>query len=536
MSGNTEKFALISLYEKDGVVEFARELQELGYGILSTGNTAKYLSENGLNVTLVSEYTGASEILEGRVKTLHPKIHGGILARRSNEYDIEELKRENIGYIDVVVVNLYPFFSVSAEAKRKGADSQESLVEFIDIGGPTMLRAAAKNCEFVLSVSDPEDYPNIISELRSGEKNISFRRKLASKVFRLTAAYDLAVSRYFSLDEILVEANGSPKSMAAIEGYVLESQSELRYGENPHQKAALYGVYRGEKKKDFWKKLAGKEISYNNLLDFQASVNLLLDLEKFFSKKASAVVVKHNNPCGAAVDENILEAFKKARACDPISAFGGIVALSKEVSAELAESILEGFVEVIAAPSFSKEALEIFSKKRSIRLLECNYSLLKERKSENISQASAFFDSILLQERDEGSIDFDNLEFACGDKSCANRDEYCFSWTVCKHVKSNAIVLSKGLQALGIGAGQMSRVDAARLAVQRAKLHEHSLDGSICASDAFLPFADTLEVVAQAGAEVLIQPGGSVRDKEVIAEAEKRGITMAFTGMRHFRH
>ena len=528
--------ALISVYDKTGLDTFAKALIADGYGILSTGGTADFLEKAGCEISRISQYTGQEEILGGRVKSLHPKIHAGILARRDNEQDMAELSKAEILPIDFVVVNLYPFREQIAQRISDG--SNDSLIEFIDIGGPTMIRAAAKNSAFVLPVCDPGDYNLIIDEITSGaDVSISRRRELAAKVFTMTAAYDAAIARYFSLDETIVDEQGQPLALAPVETLVLSRSKELRYGENPHQKAALYREVGKSEDSSIWTQLQGKELSYNNLLDMHGALDLFLELYEGIGREHAAVVIKHSNPCGAAIGKTPLEAFLKARAGDPLSAFGGIVACSGELDEELVESMLEGFVEVLIVESLTEGAAARLKKKKNLRVLLCDFkACLENRLQGGISIRNAFGD-FLVQTRDaeicppkpegvvSGSITSDE-----------QLQDMIFAWKVCKHVKSNAIVVIKDKQAIGIGAGQMSRVDSAKLAVSRALHHEHDLSGSVAASDAFLPFADTLEILNDAGVGALVQPGGSLKDKDVIAAAEDRSMLMIMTGQRHFRH
>lgn len=534
-----EKFALISVYDKTNLVAFATELQTLGFTILSTGGTAQYLTENGISVRQVSDYTGQSEILDGRVKTLHPKIHGGILARRNRADDLEELSRSEIGLIDIVVVNLYPFTQKVTEILKAKRPQSEPLVELIDIGGPTMIRAAAKNCHDVLPVCDPADYDAVVKGVKSGSVSLAFRRELAAKVFAMMAAYDSAVGRYFAEKELVVGGDGHSIELASREALQLVKVQDLRYGENPHQKAALYRrVDAGNSvPSSCWRQLQGKEISYNNLIDFQAAVELFLDIAPKDTNSHAAVIIKHTNPCGVALRAEQEEAFRAARDCDSVSAFGGIVVLSGVLSAKSAAAILEGFVEVVAVSKVSPEARTLFEKKKNVRLIECDFQRLQKPELKRLPVIRNFFDEVLLQTSDSTIAEFREATLAAGrpvDEAFARDLE--LAWQVCKHVKSNAIVIVRNGQAIGVGAGQMSRVDSARIAIERARLHAHELKGAAAASDAFLPFADTLEVLSDAGIVGLVQPGGSMRDEEVIASAKARGVTMYFTGERHFRH
>jgi phosphoribosylaminoimidazolecarboxamide formyltransferase/IMP cyclohydrolase len=532
------KRAIVSVYDKSGVVEFSKALAELGVEILSTGGTAKTLESNGINVTLIDQYTGHPEILDGRVKTLHPRVHGGILARRSNNDDLAELKANDIPAIDMVVVNLYPFRTAVEQVLKSKNTTQESLIELIDIGGPTMIRAAAKNFEFVIPLCDPADYLPVLEAIKkTGDISYEQRRALAVKVFKTMAAYDAAVAKYFSLEERLLDENGKERILAPVEGIVLEKTEHLRYGENPHQQSALYRPVVSGETKELWHQIQGKELSYNNLLDMQGAIELLLEFLPLGNNLNAAVVIKHSNPSGAAIRPSILEAFKAARACDPVSAFGGIVAITGTLEKEVAECILEGFVEIIVAEKISEQAKVVLQSKKNVRVIECDYEAVKEQIANGQVLIRNVLGQYLMQTADNQIADFSKIEVVAGkvtDEKMLKDME--FSWKVCKHVKSNAIVLVKDQQAIGVGAGQMSRVDSARIALQRAALHGFDVHGAVAASDAFLPFSDTLEVLNDAGVSSLVQPGGSIKDKDVIECAEKRAVTMALTGERHFRH
>lgn len=530
-------YAVLSVYDKTGIEQFAKFLTAREVGILSTGGTHESLKKAGIPVQSISEFTEYPEILGGRVKSLHPKIHGGILARRDLREDIHDLERVGTIPIDYVVVNLYPFTQKVREIEERGHSDHESLIELIDIGGPTLLRAAAKNCHYVVPVCDPEDYSRIMEELSGADKlSTVLRQELAEKVFRLTAAYDSSVARYFSLKERILTPKGNRVSLAPTEGIALERVQLLRYGENPHQEAALYRDALSHDEAPLWRQVQGKELSFNNLVDTEAAIDLYLDLEAAFPDECAAVIIKHTNPCGSAVRATNEEAFKTARACDPVSAFGGIIAMGGEISKALAESIIEGFVEVIIAPKFSPEALEVFLTKKNIRLLECNIEGVRQKKKQGMPLPRRFLGDYLLQTSDELAAEISTSSAVCGEVSEKMLTDINFAWCVCKHVKSNAIVIAKDRQAIGVGAGQMSRVDAARLAVQRCLDQGFDPKGAVAASDAFLPFADTLEVLADAGVIALAQPGGSLRDEEVKAKAMERKVAMLFTGERHFRH
>ena len=535
-----KKYALVSVWDKTGVVPFTKTLVENGYSILSTGGTAKLLAQEGIEVTSVSEYTGHPEIMDGRVKTLNPKIHAGLLCRRDNENDMKQLEETGAGPIDFVVVNLYPFLDKVREVEAAKNPEHDSIIEFIDIGGPTMLRASAKNCYHVAPVCDTADYDVIAEELKqNGSVSLDTRRSLAAKVFKTMSAYDGAIARYFSLGEKLLEESGEPKQLAPVESIVLEREMGLRYGENPHQDGALYRkVQVGNVQEETpWEQLQGKELSYNNLLDMQGTLSLYLELEKGNQGKDVAAIIKHSNPCGAAVRDSNLEAFKIARDCDAISAFGGIVAISGTVDEELVQTMQEGFLEVVLAENYTDSAIEAFKKKKNVRVLKCSFDELRRRNTVDPIGVRNFCGDYLLQTSDENLAEVTEGNIPTERKPTTEQlQNASFAWQVCKHVKSNTIVIANEMKAIGVGAGQMSRVDAAKVAIQRAKLHGHSLEGAVAASDAFLPFSDTLEVLKDAGVELLVQPGGSIKDEDVIKAANDWNVCMVFTGERHFRH
>lgn len=530
--------AIVSVYDKSGLESFVKGLAGSGHEILSTGGTADYLRGCGVAVTSVSDYTGHPEIFEGRVKTLHPKIHGGILARRDRPDDLEQMSKQEIRPINFVIVNLYPFTKKVREVEAAGNPDHPSLVEDIDIGGPTMIRAAAKNCRFVVPVCDPADYQPILDELKEkNEISQGTRTRLAAKVFTMMAAYDGAIARYFSLGQKLINAQGAPEVLAPVESLVLVREELLRYGENPHQHAALYRKYDvGEAGQEWWKQLQGKEISYNNLLDFHAALDLFLEICAGAGGRHAAVIIKHSNPCGAAIRDTALEAFVAARECDPLSAFGGIVAVSGTLDRRLAETITEGFVEVVLVKDVDEGGLEVLGKKKNVRLIKCDVErYMKARETGFVSMRNSFND-YLLQTSDSSTVVPAREHVVTGEINEQLLADAKMAWKVCKHVKSNAIVIVKDEKAIGIGAGQMSRVDSAKIAVQRAVTHGGDVKGAAAASDAFLPFPDTLEILTDAGVGALVQPGGSIKDKEVIERAAQRGVAMLLTGERHFRH
>ncbi len=515
--------ALISVSDKTGLVELSQSLHEMGVQLISTGGTAKFIREQDIPVIDISEYTGFPEILDGRVKTLHPKVHGGLLGMRDKASHQAQMKEHDICAIDLVVVNLYPFRETAA---REGATYPE-VIEQIDIGGPSMIRSAAKNHAGVAVVTDPRDYGWILEELRThaGELGDSTRFILAQKAFAATASYDSAIAAWFS--ERVWSVEGAIKQGSTIpssELLPLEKVTDLRYGENPHQRAALYrrigepsfGVAGAEV-------LHGKELSYNNLLDSDSAWNLILEFDK-----PAAAVIKHTNPCGVAQADRLVDAYTLARDCDPASAFGSVIALNRKVDADTAAELSKLFVEVVLAPDFAAEALSILQQKKNIRLL-------KVKSDEPLTlQHRQIGGGFLVQDKDMHYLRPEEVKVVT--KRAPTREEMdalMFGWRVVKHVKSNAIVFSNASQMLGIGAGQTSRVDAVKWGAMKAIL---PLERCALASDAFFPFADGLLTAAGYGVRAVIQPGGSVRDSEVIDAANEKNIAMIFTGIRHFRH
>ena len=511
--------ALLSVSDKRGLVEFARALTELGVEIVSTGGTAAELERAGIEARAIEDYTGFPEILDGRVKTLHPSIYAGLLAVRSNAEHRETLAEHRIEPIDLVCVNLYPFERTAA---HRGV-SDDEVIEQIDVGGPTLIRAAAKNHAFVGVVVRPESYDAVIEELRELDGRISAqtRRTLATDAFGLTARYDAAISRWFAERE-----EDFPQHLVA----AFEKVIDLSYGENPHQRAAYYeeaGVRTHLLARTV--KLHGKELSFNNLLDLDSGRRLLREFEL-----PAATIVKHNNPCGAAVAETLEEAYDKAIACDPESAFGGVVVLNRRVDAELAEKLNENFVELLFAPGYGEGALEILQSKPNVRIIDDS-----ERRKIIVGEQDLrrVMGGLLVQDRDGDLQERSTMDVVTARKPTEEEwGDLLFAWKVCKHVRSNSIVIAKDLATIGIGAGQMSRIDSVRLAVAKARREEAPLEGSALASDAFFPFADGPEVAIEAGVRAIIQPGGSVRDAEVIEACDRAGIAMVFTGRRHFRH
>jgi len=519
--------ALLSVYDKTGVVQFARELAALDVELVSTGGTARLLREAGLVVRDVTELTGWPEMLGGRVKTLHPKVHGGILYRRSLASDKAEAAQHGITPIDLVVVNLYPFEATAA----KSSLTPEELIDNIDIGGPAMLRSAAKNFESVAVVCDPADYARVAAELwKSRELSLELRLELARKIFAATSRYDGMIAT--ELERLSAGgghlALGTRPELPQRLHIALERAQGLRYGENPHQKAALYvPAGRAEVGLAGARQLQGKELSYNNLVDLDAAWRLVAEFER-----PAAAIIKHNNPCGCAEQQSQRDAYLRALECDPVSAYGGVLAFNRPLDGETAEEVTKLFVECIAAPGYEAAAREKLTAKKNLRLLEMSPAAPPlELELKRISGG------VLVQEPDHQALAEKDLRVVTDRAPTAEETlALLFAWKVCKHVKSNAIVFAKGGETLGIGAGQMSRVDSVKIAVMKAAVAGLPLAGSVVASDAFFPFPDGVEEAGKAGAKAVIQPGGSVRDADVIAAANKIGMAMVFTGVRHFRH
>lgn len=513
--------ALISVFDKSGVLEFAKGLHELGVEILSTGGTAKMLAEAGVPVIEVSDYTGFPEMLDGRVKTLHPKVHGGLLARRDLEHHMEALAQHDIGRIDLLAVNLYPFQQTVA----KPGTTLDEAIENIDIGGPAMLRAAAKNHAGVTVIVDPADYAPVLAQLRT-RKAVEgpTRFRLAVKTYAHTAQYDGAVANYLS--SIADDGSRAPLPQTLTLQY--QQLQPMRYGENPHQHAAFYREAQpAAGLLATYRQLQGKELSYNNIADADAAWECVKTFEQ-----PACVIIKHANPCGVAVADAPLQAYRLAFATDPTSAFGGIIAFNRPVDGETARAVSKQFVEVLLAPGFSDEALLVMKEKQNVRLLEiplANHS--------NVLDLKRVGGGLLVQSPDEHRLDASALKVVTQKRPTPQQlADLLFAWQVAHYVKSNAIVYCGNGQTLGIGAGQMSRVDSARIASIKAANAGLDLNGSVVASDAFFPFRDGLDVVVDAGATAVIQPGGSMRDQEVIDAADERGVAMVFTGVRHFRH
>lgn len=508
--------ALISVFDKTGVVEFAQKLTELDFEIISTGGTHKLLEESGVPVIGISEVTGFPEIMDGRVKTLHPAVHSGLLAVRDNKEHQEQMDKLNLQYIDLVAVNLYPF----QETIAKPDVTYEEAIENIDIGGPTMLRSAAKNHTFVTVVVDANDYNEVAAQIAAnGDTVLETRKRLAAKVFRHTAAYDALISDYLS------KKTGEPLPERYTVTY--EKVQDLRYGENPHQKAAFYrkplasagNITTAEQ-------LHGKELSYNNINDANAALQILKEFQE-----PAAVAVKHMNPCGVGIGSNVHEAFEKAYAADPTSIFGGIVAVNGTVTKETAEILHEIFLEIVIAPDFTKEALDILMKKKNIRLLKLGKS---DENTQPETVITTVEGGMLIQDSDTLQLTNEDIKVTTERQPIEEElKQLLFAWKVVKHVKSNAITLVKNNMTIGVGAGQMNRVGAAKIAIEQAG---EKAKGSVMASDAFFPMGDTVQLAVEAGVTAVIQPGGSIKDDASIKIANEHGIAMVFTGVRHFKH
>ncbi|SJZ76963.1 bifunctional phosphoribosylaminoimidazolecarboxamide formyltransferase/IMP cyclohydrolase [Garciella nitratireducens] len=511
------KRALISLSNKENIISFAKELKAMGIEIISTGGTAKLLKENNIEVTRISQVTGFPECLDGRVKTLHPAIHGGILAKREEKSHRDQLKELNIQPIDMVVVNLYPF----KETVLKEGTTLEEAIENIDIGGPTMLRSAAKNYHDVVVISDPADYDKVLQQIKeNGEVDLKTRLQLAQKVFSHTAQYDAFISSY-------LEEQSGKKDFSKTLTLTYEKIQDLRYGENPHQKAAFYGEIRPNSCSiTTAEQLHGKQLSFNNINDANAALELLLEY-----KEPTCVALKHTNPCGVGSGEDLYTAYKKAYECDPVSIFGGIIAFNRKVDQRIAKEICKIFLEIIIAPDYDEEALEILKQKKNIRLLKINLSKADREKDIDVKKVRG---GILIQEKDIAMIDPKDVKVVTQRApSQKELEDLFFAWKAVKHVKSNAIVVAKDQKTLGIGPGQVNRIWAAQQSIQRAG---DRVKGAVLASDAFFPFSDTVQAAVKAGITAIIQPGGSIRDQESIEECDKNNIAMVFTGMRHFKH
>ena len=541
------KRALISVSDKTGILEFAKELAGHGVQIISTGGTARSLRENGVAVTEVSEITNFPEMMDGRVKTLHPKIHGGFLALRDNENHVASMREHDIEPIDLVVVNLYPFEQTIAREDVTLAEA----VENIDIGGPAMIRSASKNWRDVAVVTDARLYESVLDEMNEtgGSLSLETRQRLAALAYTRTAGYDLAISSYLAkqlsvedlqfleplnpLQNLLIiesseifEETDENEDLPEFESIELSKVADLRYGENPHQKAALYesdeqgGIAKAEQ-------LHGKEMSFNNYVDAEAAWNLVQDFDEL-----AVTIIKHTNPSGVGMGANNLEAYRRALSTDPVSAFGGIVALNRRVDAETARAINEVFTEVVVAPDFDSDALEIFRQKKNLRVLR-----VAKTENENPFEYKQISGGFLVQSKDVYRVSESDLKFVTERKPTDEElRALLLAWKVCKHVKSNAIVFANENQTIGVGAGQMNRVDSVRIAAMRAERFDLPLKNSVVASDAFFPFRDNVDEAAGFGVSAIIQPGGSIKDNESIEAANEHGIAMVFTGFRHFKH
>ncbi len=507
------KRALLSVSDKTGITELALALRALGVELISTGGTAALLRSAGIPVTNVSEITGFPEIMDGRVKTLHPKIHGGLLAVLDNAEHLDQMKQHGIDSIDLLVINLYPF---EQTLKRPDATDEE-IIENIDIGGPAMLRAAAKNYDWTAVVVNPERYSEVLDSLKTQRMTLSseLRRRLAGEVYRHTAHYDALIASYFQKDAL---------EFPALMSLSARKEMDLRYGENPHQRAALYGNFNS-----CFRQVHGKELSYNNIVDIDAAQQLVMEFNE-----PTVAIIKHTNPCGVGSAENLSMAWEKAFSTDTASPFGGIVAVNREVDGAFASVVHAIFTEVIIAPSFTEEALELLQKKRDRRLMIADVQAIKNNTQHVIKSVLGGF---IVQSPDDTLFDKEHLRVVSErEPSDSELSAMMYAWRVCKHVKSNAIVYASSDRTLAIGAGQMSRIDSSRIAAFRAKQFGLNLNGSAVASDAFFPFADGLLQCIEAGATAVIQPGGSVRDEEVIKAANEHNVAMLFSGMRHFRH
>ncbi len=504
-----KKFALISVSDKTGIAEFAKNLVELNYSILATGNTAKLIKENGVECTEISDVTNFPEVFNGRVKTLHPLIFGGILFRRDHQNDIDEAGSNKINPIDIVCVNLYPFPKVVNNAEIE----LQTKIENIDIGGPSLIRAAAKNYKYVSVLTNPNQYDNFIEDLKNDKLSVETRTKLASEAFAHTSFYDTIIADFFETQFEL------PKDHFRAN---LPKTKELRYGENPHQKAYIYGDF-----EKHYEVLHGKELSYNNIIDLHAAVELVKELDEY-----SCAIIKHTNPCGAATSQSVLSAYEKALSCDPTSSFGGIVAFNNKVDKEIAEKLNEIFLEIITAPDFDDDAMEILQKKKNRRLVKFNRNDGSDKFIiKNIPGG------LIIQDKDNSTLADSELKLVT-ERNYSEEEfkDLKFAWIICKHVKSNAIVYVKDQKAIGVGAGQMSRIDSSKIAAIKAKEFGHDLNGAVAASDAFFPFPDGVIEITSHGITSIVQPGGSVRDDEVIKTANEKNISMVFTGIRNFKH
>jgi phosphoribosylaminoimidazolecarboxamide formyltransferase/IMP cyclohydrolase len=504
-----KKYALISVSDKTGIVELSRELNSLEYQIIATGNTFKLLQQNKIECIEIKNFTGFPEIFSGRVKTLHPKIFGGILMRRDNQSDLNEADENNIIQIDIICVNLYPF----PQVVNREDISLEEKIENIDIGGPSLIRASAKNYQFVSVLTNPLQYPLFLEELKNGGIGPETRRRLAFDAFSYTSFYDTLIANFFEKEF------NYPKTAIRLN---YDAAFNLRYGENPHQNAYVFGNF-----KDYFDIIHGKELSYNNIVDLTAAVELINDLPS-----NSCAIIKHTNPCGTAIGKDALDAYERALSCDPVSAYGGIVVFNNEIDEKLAIKLNELFLEIICAPAYTEKALDILMVKKNRRLIRMKKSLPKDE-----MQIKSVPGGLLVQEKDNSIVENSTLKVVTS-RTCTEKEyeDLNFAWIICKHTKSNAIIYVKDKKTVGVGAGQMSRVDSAKIAAIKAKQFGHELNGAVAASDAYFPFADGLLEIAAQGITAIIQPGGSVRDEEVIQAANDNNISMVFTGIRNFKH
>ncbi|MCL4121430.1 UNVERIFIED_CONTAM: hypothetical protein GTU68_051086 [Idotea baltica] len=514
----SKKAALVSVSDRSGLKELAEELKKAGYEILATTGSGKFLQENNIDFLSIEDYTGQKEILGGRVKTLHPKIHAGLLAKRDDQEHIDQLAEDQILSIDIAIVNLYPFIE---NLKTDKINDPLTMIELVDIGGPTMIRAAAKNFQSVFPVIDPTDYPELIEIIKQGDDTIksalNFRKKLAVKVFKNLADYNLQIAKYFS--NVEMEDNTWKVDSS-------EKTQELRYGENPHQVASFYKKLSAEGLN--WKQLSGKELSYNNFLDFDAAFSLVKSLPR---NENAVAIIKHLNPCGVAVNDSLSQALINAKKGDPRSHFGGIIAFNQEVDEESATEVSKDFCEIVIAPSYSETSLNILKKKKNLRIIEISFD------SKEKFQTRSVAGGILVQEIDPGVSLVSEAELVSKAKpSDAELRDLQFAWTICAHVKSNAITIVKDNMLVSSGSGQMSRIDSVEIAKLKANIHDHNLNGAVAASDAFFPFEDSVESLAEAGIKAIIVTGGAKRDPEVIELANKLGISLLFTKDRHFKH
>ncbi len=513
------KTALISVYDKTNIVQFTKELIKMDIKIISTGGTATLLKKNKIPVIKLETYTGLPEILDGRVKTLCYKVFGGLLALRDDKNHVKQLKKLNINSIDMVVVNLYPF----EKMMNKKNLSMDEMIEYIDIGGNSLLRASAKNYKFVLPIFSSKFYKIIIKFLKENrDVPFDYRLQLAKETFHFTSYYDNLINQYFTQK---IEKTNFPYNKTLF----LERMQNLRYGENPHQNACLYSILQNNKIN--FNQLHGKELSFNNIVDFYATANITSELDKHF-KKTACVIVKHRNPCGAALSDSVLSAYKKALQSDPVSAFGGIIAINRKMDLKTAKEINKRFFEIVIAQDFNKDAEKELKKKKNLRIIKIsNYSSFLKKNS----VFNSYGNLLLIQDKDNEL--FKELKTVTKKKpGKTNIEELKFAWIICKHVKSNAIIMTKKFQVCGIGAGQMSRIDSTNFAAIKAKQSGLSLKGAYLASDAFFPFKDSITLASRYNIKSIIQPGGSIRDEEVVKEADKKQISMVFTAMRHFNH